>query len=142
MRIRVFKVRYFDRWMRKTLLTDEALCTAVAEMAAGLVDADLGGGVLKKRIPLPGKGKSGGFRTLLATNRGDRWFFLFGFEKSERSTISAKEETALKSYATELLSLTAPQLDDLTTRKKRVEICHEQQEGQAGTCEPPPGLDS
>jgi hypothetical protein len=45
---RVFKVREFDRWMRKTSLTDEALCAAVAEMYAGLVDADLGG-VVKKR---------------------------------------------------------------------------------------------
>lgn len=68
----VFKVRDFDRWMRKTSLSDEALCVAVAEMAAGLVDADLGGGVLKKRIAVPGKGKSGGFRTLVATNKGDR----------------------------------------------------------------------
>lgn len=79
---RVFKIREFNRWMRKTSLTDEALCMAVAEMAAGLVDADLGGGVVKKRVALPGKGKSGGVRTLIATNRGNRWFFVFGFEKA------------------------------------------------------------
>jgi hypothetical protein len=46
---RVFKTRYFSRWMRKTELSDPALCTAVVEMARGLIDADLGGGVLKKR---------------------------------------------------------------------------------------------
>lgn len=38
---RVFKTRYFSRWMRKSELTDSALCTAVAEMATGLIDADL-----------------------------------------------------------------------------------------------------
>ncbi|WP_369806209.1 type II toxin-antitoxin system RelE/ParE family toxin [Stutzerimonas balearica] len=41
---RVFKTRHFSRWMRKTELTDEALCGAVREMAQGLIDADLGGG--------------------------------------------------------------------------------------------------
>ena len=40
---RVFKTRHFQRWMRKTELTDAVLCKAVQEMAAGLIDADLGG---------------------------------------------------------------------------------------------------
>jgi len=78
---RVFKTRHFSRWMRKTELTDKALCTAVAEMSQGLIDADLGGGVVKKRVGLAGRGKRGGARTLVATNRGSRWFFVFGFEK-------------------------------------------------------------
>ena len=76
---RVFKTRYFARWVRKTDLTDNSLCKAVSEMAAGLVDADLGGGVVKKRVALPGRGKSGGARTLVATNRGSRWFFRVRF---------------------------------------------------------------
>ena len=57
---RVFKTRYFSRWMRKTELTERALFNAVAEMAQGLIDADLGGGVVKKRIGLAGRGKRGG----------------------------------------------------------------------------------
>jgi RelE toxin of RelE / RelB toxin-antitoxin system len=56
---RVFKTRHFHRWMRKTDLIDRALCTAVSEMENGLIDADLGGGVVKKWVPLPGRGKSG-----------------------------------------------------------------------------------
>jgi hypothetical protein len=47
---RVFKTRHFSRWMRKTEQTDSALCEAVAEMSQGLIDADLGGGVVKKRV--------------------------------------------------------------------------------------------
>ena len=58
--------------MRKTELNDAMLCQAVSEMERGLLDADLGGGVLKKRIALPGRGKRGGIRTLVATNQGDR----------------------------------------------------------------------
>lgn len=39
---RVFKTRHFNRWMRKSELTDAALCMAVNEMTAGLIDAELG----------------------------------------------------------------------------------------------------
>ncbi len=47
---RVFKTRFFSRWMRKTDLTEKALCDAVLEMIHGLIDADLGGGIIKKRV--------------------------------------------------------------------------------------------
>lgn len=96
---RVFKTRYFSRWMRKTELTNSSLCEAVAEMVQGLVDADLGGGVVKKRVALPGRGKSGGARTLVATNKGNRWFFVFGFEKGDRANISDQELEALQDLA-------------------------------------------
>jgi hypothetical protein len=69
---RIFKTRHFSRWMRKTELFDEALCTAVSEMNEGLIDADLGGDVVKKRVALPGRGKSGGARTIVATNKDNR----------------------------------------------------------------------
>lgn len=62
----VFKTRTFARWSRKAGLPDRTLCAAVAEIAAGLVDADLGGNVYKKRVPVPGRGKSGGARVLVA----------------------------------------------------------------------------
>lgn len=107
---RVFRTRNFTRWMRKSGLTDAALCKAVKEMVAGLVDADLGGGVVKKRIALPGRGKRGGARTLVATNKGSRWFFLFGFEKNERANISTEELEALQAYASDLLASTDAQL--------------------------------
>jgi hypothetical protein len=58
-----------------------------------------------------GQGKSGGYRTLVATNRGDRWMFVFGFPKSERRNIDKDETEALKKLATHLLSLTAQALD-------------------------------
>lgn len=108
---RIFKTRYFQRWMRKTSLTDAALCKAVQEIAEGLFDADLGGGVLKKRVGLAGRGKRGGARTLIATNKGSRWFFVFGFEKNERASISAEELEALQLIATELLARTDAELD-------------------------------
>lgn len=67
--------------MQKIGLSDELLLNAVDEMERGLIDADLGGGVVKKRVALPNRGKSGSTRTLIATNKNDRWFFMLGFEK-------------------------------------------------------------
>lgn len=122
---RVFKTRHFARWMRKTDLSDNALCAAVLEMIEGLVDADLGGGVLKKRVGLAGRGKRGGARTLVATNKGTRWFFVFGFEKNDRATISSQELGALQDLAQELLSRATPQLELAVQAGALEEICHD-----------------
>jgi hypothetical protein len=121
---RVFKTRFFNRWMRKTELSDAALCQAVVEMVQGLTDADLGGGLVKKRIALPGRGKSGGARTLVATNKGSRWIFLFGFEKNERGNITAEELQALKDLTQDILSSTLAQLDQALQDGALQEICH------------------
>lgn len=132
---RVFKTRHFARWLRKTELTDSALCAAVSEMAAGLIDADLGGGVVKKRVALPGRGKSGSARTLVATNKGSRWFFVFGFEKNERTNISAKEVEAVQGIAADLFRLSASELDAHVNTEALKEICHDS-EGQGRKQDP------
>ena len=74
-------------------------------MEQGLVDANLGGGIMKKRVALRGRGKRGSARTLVATNNLNQLFFLFGFEKNERDNISPKELAALKAVAADLLRL-------------------------------------
>ena len=125
----IYKNRWFDRWARKQGLTSSSLCAAVREMAAGLYDADLGGGLLKKRIARPGQGKSGGFRTLVATNKGARWVFVFGFPKNERSNIDKDEEQALKTLAAHLMSLTAQALDKAQRAGELIEVdCDAQDE--------------
>ena len=73
---RAFMTRHFTRWLSKSDLAVETLCKAIEEMERGLIDANLGGGLLKKRVALPGRGKSGSTRTLIATNKNDRWFFM------------------------------------------------------------------
>ena len=123
---RIFKTRYVSRWMRKTDLTEKALCTAIAEMMLGLIDGDLGGGIIKKRIGLAGRGKRGGARTLVASNKGNRWFFVFGFEKNDRANISADELEALQGLARELLARTNQQLDEAVVGGALQEICHDQ----------------
>ena len=122
---RVLKIRHFSRWMRKTELTDQTLCNAVSEMAQGLIDGDLGGGVVKKRVGLAGRGKRGGARTLVATNKGDKWFFVFGFEKNDRATIADDELEALQEVAAELLARTGQELDAAIEDGSLQEICHD-----------------
>ena len=102
----VYQTKLFARWARKAGLSAGDLTKAVREMETGLYEADLGGGVFKKRIARAGQGKRGGFRTLVATNKGNKWFFMFGWPKSERSKINAREEAALKKLAAHLLVMT------------------------------------
>ena len=119
------KTRHFHRWAKKAGLSDKALFSAVSEMIKGLVGTDLGGGVFKKRIVLPEQGKSGSTRTLLATNRNDRWIFVFGFEKNERANISAKELEALKMLAAELLALSSVQINEALDSGDLLEVSDE-----------------
>ena len=112
--------------MRKIELSDQALWKAVAEMEQGLIDADLGGGVVKKRVALPGQGKRGSVRTLVATRKRDRWFFVYGFEKNERSNIAKEELEGLQDIARQLLARTSSELDQAVQDGSLQEIGHEQ----------------
>ncbi len=105
------KTRVFQRWQKKSGITDAALLAALAEMQAGLIDADLGGGVVKKRVALAGRGKSGGARTLLATNKGSRWVFVYGFEKNQRANITPSELETIQIVADGLLALTDQEVE-------------------------------
>jgi hypothetical protein len=122
---RIFKAKSFSRWALKAGLNDATLCGAAREMISGLIDAELGGGVIKKRVALPGRGKSSSTRTLVATNKGSRWFFVFGFEKNERDNIEPDELIALKSLARDLLKLTDAQLTTADSAGAIKEICHD-----------------
>jgi hypothetical protein len=121
---RILKIHTFVRWMRKTELTDKALVKAVEEMEQGLIDADLGGNVYKKRVPLPHRGKRGSTRTLVASNMGTRWFFMYGLEKNDKENITHEELDFLKEYARILLRLTDAAIDVMIKSEKLFEVSH------------------
>ena len=94
-------------------------------MQQGLVDADLGGYVVKKRVALPGQGKRGGARTLVATQLASRWFFLYGFSKNERANIDKDELKALQEMAKELLALSDANIAIALEAGEMTEVCHD-----------------
>lgn len=122
---RVYRTRTFTRWMRKSGLSDNALLEAVAEMADGLIDADLGGNLVKKRIPLPGRGKSGGTRTIVATKFKAHWFFIYGFNKNERTNIDQSELKFLREVGQELLALGDQQISRALSANEITEIFYD-----------------
>ena len=101
--MRILKTKSFSRWANNEGLSNQVLSKAVEEMERGLIDAKLGGFVVKKRVALPGRGKRGGSRTLLAYRSGDKAFFVFGFAKNERANIDYKQLKALRLLAAEFL---------------------------------------
>lgn len=123
---RLFKTRTFNRW-NKAELTDQALWSAVTEMKQGLIDANLGGHVFKKRVAITGRGKRSGARTLIATQLKNHWFFIFGFNKNERDNISPHELKYLQQLAQDLLSLNDQELKTVLNTGELQEIYYENQ---------------
>ena len=111
--MRSFKTKPFARFVAREGIEDAALCEAVERAAKGLVDADLGGGVIKQRIARRGQGRSGGFRVLVVFRRGDRAFFVHGFAKNDRENLRRNELMALRSLADEMFGLDGPGLEGM-----------------------------
>ena len=122
---RVFKTKTFSRWARK-VVSDAALCQAAGEIELGLFEADLGSGLCKKRIALPGQGKSGSSRTLVAKKHKDAIFFVAGREKSKPGTdFSDQEVEAAKIVATGLQAASRQKLAELIAAEILKEICND-----------------
>jgi hypothetical protein len=108
---RAFITKSFRKWMRKNGVQNQELITAAQEMSLGLVDADLGSNVFKKRISLPGSGKRSGARIIVATQFLGHWFFIYGFAKNEKSNVSKDELLYLQEVAKRLLTLKDREID-------------------------------
>lgn len=97
--MRIFKTRWFARYVKRERIETALLVEAIERAGSGLIDADLGGHVIKQRVARQGKGRSGGYRTLIAFRSGTRAVFLYGFAKNERENIDASELATLKEIA-------------------------------------------
>jgi hypothetical protein len=100
--LKSFKNKWFSRFARKEGIEDADLCDAITAAERGLIDADLGGGVIKQRIARPNEGKSGGFRSIVLFRSGDKAFFVYGFPKSARDDIRKHELAGFKALADEM----------------------------------------
>jgi hypothetical protein len=91
----VFKTKTLARFTRQNSINDASLIEAVERAVRGLIDADLGGQLIKQRVARPGQGKRSGFRMIIGI-RSDRAIFLFGFAKNERENIDDDQLKTLR----------------------------------------------
>lgn len=111
--MRVFKNAWFERFARKQGIADQALLEAIEQAGLGLIDADLGDGVIKQRVARPGQGKSSGFRTIILYRTAERAFFVYGFAKSDRDNIDDNEKAEFRKAAVHVLGLSEKHLAEL-----------------------------
>ncbi|MGQ0672941.1 MAG: type II toxin-antitoxin system RelE/ParE family toxin [Hyphomicrobium sp.] len=120
--MRVYKLKAFARFQRREGLTDAAMAQAVCRLEQGLIDAELGGGLVKQRVARPGQGKSGGWRTIIAYRRGERAVFLFGFSKSDRENIADDEVVGWQRVARLYFALVADELGEAIAARELIEV--------------------
>lgn len=120
--MRVFRNAWFERFSRKQGISDKALLEAIKRAERGLIDADLGGGVIKQRVARPGRGKSGGFRTIILYRTAERAFFVYGFAKSDRDNIDEDEEATFRKAAGYVLGLPEMHLTELIGKGQFSEV--------------------
>lgn len=109
--MRILKTKVFGRFQRKESIDDRRLIDAIERAARGLIDADLGHGLIKQRIARAGGGKSGGWRTIIAYRCDDRAIFLYGFAKSARANISADDLVDLAEAGAAVMALSDRDID-------------------------------
>ncbi len=108
--MRVFKTRWFSKFARKEDISDSKLAAAIREIETGLIDADYGGGLIKKRIAREGGGKSGGYRTLIAYRTETVSLFLYGFAKSDAENFEDNDVKEFKIFSLEFLAYSEAQI--------------------------------
>jgi len=120
--MRIFKGLRFERFARKEHIKDAMLCDAIERAERGLIDADLGAGLIKQRVARPGAGRSGGYRTLIIFRSEVRAVFVFGFAKNDRANLDDVEEAALKKASGLTLSFAEEQMDAEVKAGRLIEV--------------------
>ena len=120
--MRLFKHRIFDQWAESNNITDNSLKKAIEEIQKGLYEANLGGGLYKKRIAMPGQGKRGSYRTILAFKKGDKAFFIYGFAKNDRDNIDQREQRIYRQLAKDLLNMDESAIKKMIKNGKLFEV--------------------
>lgn len=120
--MRIFLTKDFARFGRKERIKSDVLRDAVERAGRGLIDADLGSGLIKQRVARPGQGRSRSYRTVIAYRSGVRCFFMYGFAKSERGNINSQELYVLKRTAQVLMGMTDAEIAISLAEKELTEI--------------------
>ena len=125
--MRIFKTKWLARFARREGIDDQGLREAIERAEQGLIDADLGGGLIKQRVARPGRGRSGGYRMIVGYRVKDRAVFLLGFAKNERENIEDNELLTLRSQAERWLVADADRLQKELELGNLQEINHDEE---------------
>jgi len=125
--MRIFKTKSFRRFQRREGIDDMALCAAIGRAERGLIDADLGHGLIKQRVARPGEGRRSGYRTVVAYRLGERAVFLFGFAKSDQANLSMADVRDLKDYGALLLALDTRGIEAMIARRELTEVAYDEE---------------
>lgn len=120
--MRIFRNQWITKFAKKHKISDSELIEAVERAGKGVIDADLGGGVIKQRIARQGQGRSGGYRSLIFFRRGERAFFMTAFAKNDRENITDKELAELKKAAAIILAMTETDIEQAKANGTFTEI--------------------
>lgn len=126
-RIRIYANRWFAKFAAKEKISDATLAQAVHRAEIGLIDADLGGGLIKQRLARQGSGKSGGYRSIMIFRSGERAIFVFAFAKSDKANLSAAELKAYRKAASIMLELGAGQIETEVEAGGLIEVNNDEQ---------------
>ena len=125
--MRIFKTKWLARFARREGIDDQSLRAAIERAEQGLIDADLGGGLIKQRVARPGRGRSGGYRMIVGYRVKNRAVFLLGFAKNERENIEDNELLTLRSQAERWLVADAARLQKELELGNLQEINHDEE---------------
>ena len=120
--MRIFRNQWITKFAKKHKISDSELIEAVERADKGVIDADLGGGVIKQRIARQGQGRSGGSRSLIFFRRGEQAFFMTAFAKNDRENITNKELAELKKAAAIILAMTETDIEQAKSNGTFTEI--------------------
>jgi hypothetical protein len=126
--MRIFKTRWFARFARQEGLPDHSLREAIHRAERGLIDADLGGGLIKQRLARQGQGRSSGYRAIVAYRAASKAFFLHGFAKSDQENIGEDELITLRKFGRRLLAADAETLNEMFQDGSLKEVDHDKEE--------------
>jgi hypothetical protein len=104
--MQIYLLRSFQRDAKREGVTDRDCQEAIRKAEKGLIDAALGGGLIKQRIATGNRGAAKGSRAVVFYRLGELAVFLHIFAKSRKASLTKFELTEYLKFARSLETLT------------------------------------
>ena len=114
----IYLPRSFQRDAKRDGVTDEDCREAIRRAESGLIDATLGGGLIKQRIATGSRGAAKGSRAVVFYRRGNLAVFLHVFAKSRGANVTKYELNEYLKLARFLEGLTEAKLKGLAATER------------------------